>query len=70
MIEVADIKLAVLRCALGICAIEEAELYKRLEAFWVDAYKQGCVDTGEAMKAFCDERSLKLVAEGKSGDQR
>jgi hypothetical protein len=47
MIEVADIKLDVLKLAMGIKSLEEPELYRRLEDFWCAAYKRGAEDTRE-----------------------
>lgn len=47
MVEIADIKIAVLQAACGIQALEEPELYRLLENFWVDAYKRGSLDTKE-----------------------
>lgn len=50
MIEVADIKIAVLQVALGIKALEDKELFDKLEEFWVSAYKHGREDAKEGGK--------------------
>ena len=42
MPEIADVKMAVLKCAMGIQALEERELYEHLERFWAEAFKLGC----------------------------
>jgi hypothetical protein len=61
MIDIADIKLAVLECAFGIKSLEDKELYEHLERFWADAYKRGSLDTGEAIIAHCREKNLRLA---------
>jgi hypothetical protein len=45
MTEVADIKIEVLKLAMGIKSLEEPDLYLRLEDFWCSAYKRGAEDT-------------------------
>lgn len=44
MIEPADIKIAVLQVALGIKALEDKELFDKLEEFWISAYARGRAD--------------------------
>jgi hypothetical protein len=46
MIEAADIKIAVLQVALGIKALEDKELFYKLEEFWISAYARGREDAG------------------------
>lgn len=41
MIDAADIKIAVLKVALGIKALEDKELFEKLEEFWISAYGEG-----------------------------
>ena len=44
MIEAADIKIAVLQVALGIKALEDRDLFDKLEEFWISAYRRGRED--------------------------
>jgi hypothetical protein len=46
MIEPVDIKLAVLKVALGIKALEDKDLFETLEEFWISAYARGRRDAG------------------------
>ena len=58
MPDIADIKIAVLQCALGISSLPERELYERLERFWADAFALGCKETGFAMLAHLERQGL------------
>jgi hypothetical protein len=46
MIDPADIKIAVLQIALGIKALEDKQLFDKLEEFWISAYARGREDAG------------------------
>ena len=46
MIDPADIKIAVLQIALGIKALEDKQLFDKLEEFWISAYARGRSDAG------------------------
>ena len=41
MVDIAEVKIAVLQCALGIKSLEDKELFERLEQFWISAYARG-----------------------------
>lgn len=58
MPDLADVKIAVLKCAFGIRSLEDRELYEHLERFWADAFKAGCEETGAAMLAELRKRGI------------
>jgi hypothetical protein len=54
MIHAADVKIAVLRAALGIKSLEDKELFEKLEQFWYSAYQRGRQDeAGDDPMAGC-----------------
>jgi hypothetical protein len=67
MIDVGDIKIAVLQVAFGIKALEDKELFEKLEQFWISAYKQGCADTGEAVLQRAKQIGARLSTPDTSG---
>ncbi len=43
-LDTAVVKLAVLKVSFGICALPEAELFRKLEEFYLEAYARGVAD--------------------------
>ncbi len=43
-LDAAGVKLAVLKVSFGICALPEAELFRKLEEFYLEAYARGVAD--------------------------
>lgn len=64
MIDIADVKIAVLQCAMGIKSLQDKELFERLEKFWISAYALG---RGVEGPEFSDGPEFKGWAE-RSGD--
>jgi hypothetical protein len=48
-LDTAVVKLAVLKVSFGICALPEAELFRKLEEFYLEAYARGAGDAADEL---------------------
>jgi hypothetical protein len=69
MVEVADIKIAVLQVALGIKSLEDKELFDKLEEFWISAYKRGRDDASDLPARIAAARRRDGVAADSGGGE-